>query len=97
MNILGYEAIADVLAWLYTLGNRDEQHQRCIRLLAQQFEVEPEQLLDELSDERAIALQSLAPGQLEQLGRVQLTFETIADLQQWIQEQLDCPPHNYST
>ena len=47
-RVLGYEAIADVLTWLYSLDSVDQQKARCIRLLSSQLDPLPPSITNQI-------------------------------------------------
>lgn len=79
-NLLGYEAIADVLNWIYALGSLDEQHQRCIKLVTQQLGDLPVSIQQQLN--------ALPPESLARLSTVQLDLVSVDALQIWLDKEV---------
>ena len=81
-QLLEYEAIADVLEWLYSLDSVNRQQERCIHLLEQQLGSLPSTTIQQLQTLELEQWKAIR----KQLANHQLTLTSIEDLQQFLTE-----------
>ena len=81
-QLLGYEAIADVLTWLYSLDSVDQQKERYIRLLSGQWGTLPPKIISQI---QSIAANAWIEGR-PQLGLSQLGFTSVEDMNRFLRQ-----------